>query len=287
MDRKGGVEPLKLPPGAYASPRVSPDGTRIAFGTDDGKEAIVWIYDLSGMSAMQRLTFGGNNRFPIWSADGKRVAFQSDRDSDLAIFWQPADGTGTAERLTMNRIQGESHAPSPGLRRATGSCSASRRGPTCRCGRSRSRTGRRRPSARSTRRIPPAPCFRLMDDGWPTRIRNGAGRRSTSSHSQPLGPSISSLQKGSDVPHTTPGGHPMEKSSSTIRGSTASKPSASRRNRRLRSGILWRCRSCSSRGGRHFTPPHPLPRGGGGGAPRRGGGKPPAPSFRLRSSGLH
>ena len=71
---------------------MSPDGTRIAFGTDDGKEAIIYIYDLSGASGMQRLTFGGNNRFPIWSADSKRVAFQSDRDGDLAIFWQPADG---------------------------------------------------------------------------------------------------------------------------------------------------------------------------------------------------
>ena len=47
-DRKGEVERLKLPPGPYVAPRVSPDGTRIAFGTDDGKEAIVWIYDLSG-----------------------------------------------------------------------------------------------------------------------------------------------------------------------------------------------------------------------------------------------
>ena len=52
-DRKGGVEPLKLPPGAYEVPRVSPDGRRIAFGTDDGKEAIVWIYELSGATAMK------------------------------------------------------------------------------------------------------------------------------------------------------------------------------------------------------------------------------------------
>ncbi len=85
IDRKGLVEPLKLPPGPYSSLRVSPDGTRIAFGSDDGKEAIIYIYALSGASAMQRVTFGGNNRFPIWSRDGKRLAFQSDRDGDLAI----------------------------------------------------------------------------------------------------------------------------------------------------------------------------------------------------------
>jgi eukaryotic-like serine/threonine-protein kinase len=84
-DRQGGVERLKLPPGRYFSPpRASPDGT------------------------MQRLTFGGNNRFPIWSSDSKRVAFQSDRGGALAI-WQSAVG-GTAERLTKPEA-GESHAP--------------------------------------------------------------------------------------------------------------------------------------------------------------------------------
>ena len=34
------------------------------------------------------------------------------------------------------------------------------------------------------RRIPPTPCSRLMDDGWPTRVRSGTGRRSTSSPSR-------------------------------------------------------------------------------------------------------
>ena len=109
FDRKGGAEPLKLPPGEYDFPRVSPDGKRIAFETNDGKEAVVSIYELSGASSVRRLTFGGNNRFPIWSADGRRVAFQSDREGDPAVFWQPADG-GTAERLTTPE-PGTSHVP--------------------------------------------------------------------------------------------------------------------------------------------------------------------------------
>ena len=100
LDRRGTIEPLKLQPGSYVHPRVSPDGKRIVFGTDDGNDAVVWIYELSGATAMRRLTFGGKNRFPIWSADGQRVAFQSDREGDLGIFWQAADGSGTAERLT-------------------------------------------------------------------------------------------------------------------------------------------------------------------------------------------
>jgi serine/threonine-protein kinase len=110
VDRNGAVEPLKLPPASYDTARVSPDGKQVAFGTDDGREAVVWVYDVSGATSMRRLSFGGRNRFPIWSADGQRVAFQSDREGDAAIFWQRADGTGTAERLTKPE-QGTSHIP--------------------------------------------------------------------------------------------------------------------------------------------------------------------------------
>ena len=110
VDRSGGVVPLKLPPGPYESPRISPDGTHVAFGSDDGKDASVWVYDLSGKTSMRRLTLSGANRFPIWSADSQRVAFQSDREGDRGIFWQRADGTGAAERLTKAE-QGTSHVP--------------------------------------------------------------------------------------------------------------------------------------------------------------------------------
>ena len=109
FDRTGGVEALNLPRGRYNFPRVSPDGKRIVFETSDGKEAVVSIYELSRASSVRRLTFGGNNRFPIWSADGSRVTFQSDRAGDPAVFWQPANG-GTADQLTTPE-PGVSHTP--------------------------------------------------------------------------------------------------------------------------------------------------------------------------------
>jgi Tol biopolymer transport system component len=112
FDRKGAAQPLKLKPGMYRSPRVSPDGKFVAFDTEDEKEAVVWLYDLSGARAVQRLTFGGKNRHPIWSRDGKWVAFQSDREGDLAIFRQLADGSGTAERLTKPEAGAEHVAQS-------------------------------------------------------------------------------------------------------------------------------------------------------------------------------
>src|SRR5262249_47862693 len=111
FDRQsGGADMLKLVPGPYELPRLSPDGKRIAFGTNDGKDANIWIVDLSAATAPRRLTFGGRNSSRIWAADGQRIAFQSDGEGDGAVFWQPADGSGTAERLTKPE-PGTSHTP--------------------------------------------------------------------------------------------------------------------------------------------------------------------------------
>lgn len=109
FDRQGGREALKLPPGAYRYPRVSPDGKRLAFESSDGKEAFIAVYDLAGTSSARRVTFGGNNRFPVWSRNGTHIVFQSDRTSDPAIFWQAVDG-GITEQLTRPD-PGTSHVP--------------------------------------------------------------------------------------------------------------------------------------------------------------------------------
>jgi eukaryotic-like serine/threonine-protein kinase len=110
FDRKGAGTPLNVPPANIQHPRVSPDGKRVAFFIENDKESVVWTYELSGSTAMRRITFGGNSRFPIWSADGQYIAFQSDREGDAGIFRQRADGAGTAERLTK-ADSGTTHIP--------------------------------------------------------------------------------------------------------------------------------------------------------------------------------
>jgi Tol biopolymer transport system component len=87
-------------PGKYSVPRFSPDGKQAAIEVDDGKEVFIAIYDLSGIQAMRRLTFGGKNTNPLWTRDGQRIIFQSDREGDGGLFWQRADGSGSPERLT-------------------------------------------------------------------------------------------------------------------------------------------------------------------------------------------
>ena len=103
-DMNGKAQPLSAPPNAYLHPRASPDGTRVAVATDDGKEAVIWIYDLSGGSLPRRLTFEGRNAAPIWAPDGESITFarESDREGHGGLFRHRADGSGTAERLTTS-----------------------------------------------------------------------------------------------------------------------------------------------------------------------------------------
>jgi Tol biopolymer transport system component len=99
-----------VPSAEYEHPRVSPDDRVMAVAQMTGREWEIHTYDLSGQTQMKRLTFGGNNRYPVWSGDGRRIAFQSARERDRAIFAQSADGAGGVQRLTTP-AQGEEHRP--------------------------------------------------------------------------------------------------------------------------------------------------------------------------------
>ena len=109
-DQTGTLERLPVPNRLYSQVRASRDGKLLAVESEDSKEKIISILPLYGSTAMRRLTFGGNNRYPVWSPDGSRLAFQSDREGDLAIFTQRVDGTGTIDRLTRPS-KDETHMP--------------------------------------------------------------------------------------------------------------------------------------------------------------------------------
>jgi Tol biopolymer transport system component len=106
----GAATPLRLPPAAFEHPRISPDGKRITYDVDTGKDANVFVYEVDGSSAARPLTFSGRNKFPIWSGDGEWIVFQSDREGDLGLFRERADGSGNPERLTKPEA-GASHIP--------------------------------------------------------------------------------------------------------------------------------------------------------------------------------
>ena len=68
------------------SPRVSPDGSRIAFSsmTKGGWDILMYSLDLNRLVTFPR--FGGTNLSPAWSSDGTKLAFSSSRSGDAEIY---------------------------------------------------------------------------------------------------------------------------------------------------------------------------------------------------------
>ncbi len=99
VDPDGSETPLTFPSRDYQQPRLSPDDRKLAVGIGSENQNI-WVYGLDDGSTT-RLTFEGNNRFPVWTRDGTRVAFQSPRSGRPQIYWKRADGSEATQQLTF------------------------------------------------------------------------------------------------------------------------------------------------------------------------------------------
>jgi TolB protein len=90
------------------SPRVSPDGTRIAFSsmTKGGWDILVYSLELNRLVTFPR--FGGTNLSPAWAPDGTRLAFSSSRTGDPEIYVVDASGSNI-KRVTA--LKGPDVAP--------------------------------------------------------------------------------------------------------------------------------------------------------------------------------
>jgi TolB protein len=103
MDYDGSNQhPLTTLGSISLSPRVSPDGSRVAFSslTKTGWEIMMYSLELSRMVTFPR--FGGTNLSPSWSPDGTRLAFSGSRTGASEIYTADASG-GNLKRLTSGR----------------------------------------------------------------------------------------------------------------------------------------------------------------------------------------
>jgi len=104
VDRNGREEAVNAPTSRYYFPKISPDGTKIAFTARVEKYFGVWIMDLDN-GTFRRMTFDQRtNNQPIWSPDGRKIAYSSGNSEGMPssgntskIYLKPADGTGEAE----------------------------------------------------------------------------------------------------------------------------------------------------------------------------------------------
>ena len=100
IDRSGQVEPLPVPPANYTSPRLSPDGSRVAV-TVSNPDSDIWIFDVA-RGVGTRITSDGKSLWPVWSADGARVLFSSTRGGPAVFRTKLASGSGEDEVLLAN-----------------------------------------------------------------------------------------------------------------------------------------------------------------------------------------
>lgn len=94
LDGSGKRQPVLAALGAYATPRLSPDGRKVAFV---GESSDSYVYDLERHTTT-RLTFDGLSLVPVWSPDGRHLAFRT-TGKEFSISWERSDGAGEPQKL--------------------------------------------------------------------------------------------------------------------------------------------------------------------------------------------
>jgi hypothetical protein len=97
VDREGRAAPLHGQQGQYEFPRISPDGSRIAF--EEARN--LWVMDLE-RSTRTRLTSQPHNTRPVWRRDSDSIVFSSNRSEGWNLYSMSVRGTGDPELVAAS-----------------------------------------------------------------------------------------------------------------------------------------------------------------------------------------
>lgn len=96
------------------TPVLSPDGTKIAYASDNGScdNYDIFVMNIDGSDPVRLTDTEFNNYWITWSPDGEKIAFASNQDGDFEIFVMNTDGSNL-EQLTDNNTLDKDPAWSP------------------------------------------------------------------------------------------------------------------------------------------------------------------------------
>jgi TolB protein len=98
------------------TPRISPDGNRVAFVSYHEGAPFLYVADLQANSVRSVSRRPGLNVSPAWSPDGAHIALTLSKDANPEVYLMQADGSGLT-RLTRDRAVDTQPAFSPDGRR--------------------------------------------------------------------------------------------------------------------------------------------------------------------------
>jgi Tol biopolymer transport system component len=107
LELNGGRPTAKTPVKLIASTRIdhearySPDGKRIAFGSNRSGSVEIWVSNSDGSNVVQLTSFGGSDYTagPRWSPDGRLIYFDHNAGGQRGLYVINSEG-GQAKRLT-------------------------------------------------------------------------------------------------------------------------------------------------------------------------------------------
>ncbi|MFH1681531.1 MAG: peptidase S41, partial [Candidatus Eisenbacteria bacterium] len=115
IGRPGGGTPVRLIEAGATRPRLSPDGTRLAFergGTSwwrkhyvGSAQGDVWLCDLPARTFRRLTDFDGNDREPLWAPDGSAMYVNSERDGTFNL-WRIDVASGESRQITRHEDDG-------------------------------------------------------------------------------------------------------------------------------------------------------------------------------------
>ncbi len=92
-------------PDVYATPALSPDGSKLAVAVGALTKHNIWVYDLKRGTGSRLTISTADDLNPVWTADGKQILFSSNRAGEYDIYQQAADGLGGADPVFQSKNQ--------------------------------------------------------------------------------------------------------------------------------------------------------------------------------------